>query len=1230
MSRAEPRHIPPSNRPTSGGSTDGATDGGGTSSLLRSTGSVAVATLTSRVTGFLRTVLLAAILGPAIASAFSVANQMPQQVSELVLGQVLTALVIPVLVRAEMEDKDRGQAFFERLFTLSLTILGVALIVSLALSPVLVGLLVGDSKVDEGLTQALVVMFLPQLMFYGLSALFTAMLNTRDEFKPGAWAPVACNIVQITTLVTFYFMPGELTINPTDMSQPKLLVLGIGSTLGVVLQALVLLPAMRRSGIKLRLRWGVDDRLKHFGSMGIAIVTYVFISQVGWYAVTPILSHASGGGPAVYQYAWMVLQLPYGVIGVALLTAVMPRLSRNAANGNRNAVLDDLAVATRITMVALVPIVAFMTVFGPSIGRALFNFGQFSRDDANFLGTAITFSAFVLIPYAMVLIHLRVFYAQERAWIPTGIVVAIVIVQVALSYLVLVVTDDDHRIVELVGTARGLAYTAGAIMGWYLLRRTLGPLHLTNVARTLIQTITVSVLVTVTVYVIMQLPVLKAIDRSGPLGAFLYLAIAGVLCLTLIYALLALWRVPDVLAILAPLRRIAGRFIPALRPSAPSEPERAASRAPDTREMRLDELEAYASLRREEITAQLPRIADDIGLPYAGQSHVPRRPRAGEQTPTTGLRYRRRGAFAVTEDDSARTSGNEAPGTGQMRLPSASPAPQAGLPASPEPAAPSWDEDDAPRGPELIPGAVVAGGRYRLIEHYGGIRGLQFWQARDINLDRDVALTFVDSEQRAPVPERGAQISMRGEGPQSILSRTLRLGRVHSNGLARVLDVVRGSSGGIVVAEWVPSSSLADVAGTHPSAIGAAKAVRALAGAAEGAHRAGAALSIDHPDRVRISQDGHAYLAFPGTLADATKESDVRGLGAVLYALLLERWPLDDATGRTVTTGTGTVAGIRQADADANGNPVEPRDAKRDIPFEISAVATRTLEGGQGIRTAATVQQLLDQASVVDVKTDLLAAVRTEPPREAPRQAPPRSEPAVPLSQQPTPAKRIQSKPTLLQRISGGKKNVPLLVIAACAVALLVIIGLTLLISSLTGGKDTQSGVSSLYTTSATAEQSAAPAPAPGVGAPVKSTDVALVDFASSKDPATNLANVLTGKTPSWKTDTYRAGPAFGNLKKGVGFLVTLDKAVSLTRGTITSPSAGSTVEVRTSTKDSVKELGETSLVWSGTLRPGANDFHVSTVAPRARYVLVWITGLTKESGNSWYTTINQVAFQGS
>lgn len=589
----------------------------------------------------------------------------------------------------------------------------------------------------------------------------------------------------------------------------------------------------------------------------------------------------------------------------------------------------------------------------------------------------------------------------------------------------------------------------------------------------------------------------------------------------------------------------------------------------------------------------------------------------------------------MTEDDSARPARHEAPETGRMPLPSADALAEAAHQA--DAATPGGADDladTAPRGPELIPGAVVAGGRYRLIEHHGGIRGLQFWQARDINLDRDVALTFVDSEQRTPAPERGAAISLRGEGPQSILSRTLRLGRVHSNGLARVLDVVRGSSGGIVVAEWVTSSSLADVAGTNPSAIGAAKAVRALAGAAEGAHRAGAALSIDHPDRVRISHDGHAYLAFPGTLSDASKESDVRGLGAVLYALLLQRWPLDDATGRQVSTGTGTVAGIRQADPDRNGNPVEPRDAKSDIPFEISAVATRTLEGGQGIRTAATVQQLLDQASVVDVKTDLLSPVRANPALSSGQQ-PALAASAAPGQHgpqgRPTAATPVPPKSASAGRGSRRPKNMPLLVIAACAVLLLLIIAVTLLVNSLTSGGDTQSSVGSLYTSSESSVPRTPAAPAPGLGVPVSSTDVSLVDFsAQGSDSTSNIANVLTGRSPSWKTDTYRSGPKFGNLKEGVGLMVTLDKAVSLTGGNITSPSAGSTVQVRTSNSPTVKSLDETALVWSGTLRAGENNFRVNSVAPRAKYVLVWITGLTKVSSSDWYTTINQVSFQGS
>ncbi len=198
------------------------------------------------------------------------------------------------------------------------------------------------------------------------------------------------------------------------------------------------------------------------------------------------------------------------------------------------------------------------------------------------------------------------------------------------------------------------------------------------------------------------------------------------------------------------------------------------------------------------------------------------------------------------------------------------------------------------RGPQLVPGASVAGGRYRLLAPHGGARGLQFWQALDIKLDREVALTFVDADQQAEGPAATGP-----DGPQAILSRTLRLGRINSPGLARVLDVVRGSSGGIVVAEWTPGRSLKEMASTQPSPIGAARAVRALAGAAEAAHRGGSALSVDDPDRIRISAAGDAVLAFPGTLSDADPASDVRGLGAMLYALITDRWPLDGPGNRS-------------------------------------------------------------------------------------------------------------------------------------------------------------------------------------------------------------------------------------------------------------------------------------------------------------------------------------------
>jgi putative peptidoglycan lipid II flippase len=499
-----------------------------------------------------------------------------------------------------------------------------------------------------------------------------------------------------------------------------------------------------------------------------------------------------------------------------------------------------------------------------------------------------------------------------------------------------------------------------------------------------------------------------------------------------------------------------------------------------------------------------------------------------------------------------------------------------------------------------------------LLQHHGGARGLQFWQARDINLDRDVALTFVDADQVAPPPDPGIRIDPRDDGPQAVLSRTLRLGRINSPGIARVLDVVRGSSGGIVVAEWLPSSSLADVAKTNPSPVGAARAVRALAAAAESAHRNGGALSIDHPERVRISQDGNAFIAFPGTLADSDKSTDVRGLGAVLYALLLARWPLDADTGMELATNRTSnepVGGLLPATPGPGDLPREPRAERPDVPFEISAVAARALEGNSGIRTAATVQHVLDQATVLDQKTDLIAQVRDD---DAPG-----SSRATPRSL--NTGGRDGKKPRSVRMMA--------LIAGAVLLTLFLLVAMVVWISNSVGGSDNTPDIDSIFESSATAS---AGAPAPGVAAaPIPLTGVTMLDYSDQvPDSRTNLNNVISGQAPAWQTDEYRGGPRFGNLKPGLGLMFTLDRDATLTEAVIRTPTPGLQVQIR-SADDPRAPFEATRQIGAATLDSETTTIPITGAGP-SRYVMVWLTSLPRNSAGRYQGAVAQVTLSGS
>ncbi|MCH5641336.1 murein biosynthesis integral membrane protein MurJ [Gordonia sp. ABSL49_1] len=1181
------------------------------SSILRTSGSIALATLTSRITGFVRTVLVLAMLGPAVASAFQAAYVLPNMIAEVVLGAVLTAIVIPVLVRAEAEDPDGGRSFINRIFTLTVVTLGAATVIALIAAPLLTYLNVGNGEVNRPLTTALAYLLLPEILFYGLSALFIAILNMKGFFKPGAWAPVLNNIVQISTLVLYALMPGTITLNPVRMTDPQLLVLGIGTTLGVVMQASILLPWLRRAGVHLRLEWGLDDRLRRFGNMALAIVIYVAILQVGLVITYRIASSATASGISVYATHWQLLQLPYGVLGVTILTAIMPRLSRNAAADDTRAVVDDLSLATRLTMVALVPVVAYMTFFGPALGVAVFNFGKFSADDASQLGSVLAWGAFTLIPYAMTLVQLRVFYAREDAWTPTLMVLGITAIKVGASYLGPVLFDDPDLVVRWLALSNGLGYLVGAIVGHFLLKRRLGNVHLRGVTRTTVVTLAVSIAVAALVWLVATLSGLHMlIEHLAKFGSLLYLAFTAAIVLGVTYALLAAFRVPDVVAIGMAVRRLLGRFIPSLAPPPVPQQESAAT-----------------------ITVQFPRVTDDESLPYSGQVQVLRRFDRGTATwqsysvhsggatgyrdaprlqndprpaaPPRDMRYRRKGVRRVSDSEVDTTASDPA---ASHPIPTDPPGPDAAPRNDSDPRAESSPAPaPRPRGPRLVPGAVVAGGRYRLLDHHGGTRGLQFWRALDVNLDRNVALTFVDAEQLAPPPERGVAVKASDQGPQAVLSRTLRLGQVNSDGVARVLDVVRGSSGGIVVAEWVEGSSLADVAASGPSPIGAARAVRSLAAAAELAHRSGGALSIDHPNRIRISHEGNAVLAFPGTLAGDDKASDVRGLGAVLYALLLNRWPLDAESGSRLTTTAGPgkpVGGLAVAEPGPGGEPIEPREVNPDIPFEISAVAARALDGSRGIRTAATVQHVLDQATVLDLNTDMLPAIRddaTEPVAMASR-----------TTEQDDPAHK--------------KRNVGLLV-GAGLLALFLVIALIVWASNIFGGGGESSDIDSILTTSAPPSASAPPAgPGPAAqGAPVALQSVTVQDFSSQPpDPSTNVNNVITGAAPPWKTDPYMRSPAFGGLKNGLGLLFDVGGSKAVKTVTIRTATPGFTVSIRTSPSANPTFAQTTEVATGNVNRPTTT---ITIPNPQASpYLMVWITSLPQNSQGRYQAEVAQVS----
>ena len=242
----------------------------------------------------------------------------------------------------------------------------------------------------------------------------------------------------------------------------------------------MLLPLLRRAGVPLRPRWGLKNTgLREAGTLSLWVIGYVAVSQVGVVVAMRIANAAGregGLGSAAFANASLLFQMPYGIIGVALLTALLPRMSRAAARHDVPGVVEDLSLGTRLSALGLLPVTAALVVLGPALGILAFARGAPRPRRRQGIGTALAVGAFGLLPMAVTLLQLRVFYAMKDARTPTLIQLGMVAVRVPLLLAVPAVVEPRHVVAGLM-LVTSVTYLAGWAIGDLALRKRLGGLR---------------------------------------------------------------------------------------------------------------------------------------------------------------------------------------------------------------------------------------------------------------------------------------------------------------------------------------------------------------------------------------------------------------------------------------------------------------------------------------------------------------------------------------------------------------------------------------------------------------------------------------------------------------------------------------------------------------------------------------------------------------------------------
>ena len=453
----------------------------GRASMLLASG-----TVVSRVLGFISAIILARTLGTVGAGAdtFALANQLPNNIYAIVAGGVLSAVLVPHIVKAGL-DKDGGQSFINKIVTLGFLIFLAVAVLATLLAPALVALYAqsggdggrGFSPEEIALAVAFAYWCLPQILFYALYSLLSEVLNARKVFGPFTWAPALNNVVAMTGLVAFGLLfPGADTANAMVWTPSMVAVLAGSATAGVAAQAFILFLFWRRAGLSFRadFRWrGVG-----LGNTGRAVswmFGMILVAQIAGVVQANVASLAAGGDApslAILRFSWLIFMLPHSVVAVSLATAYFTRMSTHARDGNRAAVRGDfLESVSRIGFFMVLASVGLIVVSLPFARQ----FGG-EPESIRAMGIVIASYALGLLAFSVLFVVQRVFYALEDTRTPFFLQVlqATLFISLALGVSTLPVT----QIAVGLALSASIAGTVQTLVAIVVLRRKLGGLSL--------------------------------------------------------------------------------------------------------------------------------------------------------------------------------------------------------------------------------------------------------------------------------------------------------------------------------------------------------------------------------------------------------------------------------------------------------------------------------------------------------------------------------------------------------------------------------------------------------------------------------------------------------------------------------------------------------------------------------------------------------------------------------